>query len=71
MKETKLILKGATCPSCRFAIEKYARKLTAVSDIYIEPGDGSMTIFHEDGTNPVAEIQDLVRKLGYETQPVE
>ena len=66
MTETQLILKGATCPSCRFAIERYARKLKQVTDVSMDPGTGTITITHDDISNPAPEIQDLVRKLGYE-----
>lgn len=66
MKETKLILKGATCPSCRLAIEKYTRKLQEVVDISMDTGTGTLTIMHSESSNPATEVQELVRKLGYD-----
>jgi cation transport ATPase len=66
MKTAQLILKGATCPSCRLTIEKYARRLKEVSAVSMDSGTGILTITHDDGSNPAADVQDLVRKLGYE-----
>ena len=68
MKTTKLILKGATCPSCRLAIEKYTRKLQDVTDISMDTGSGTLTITHDDFSNPATEVREVVRKLGYDAE---
>jgi cation transport ATPase len=68
MKETRLILKGATCPSCRLAIEKYTRKLQEVEDISMDTAAGILTITHSEPSDPAAEVKELVRKLGYDAE---
>ncbi len=70
-KTATLQLTGATCPSCRFAIQHVGRKISGVENIQINPVDDIITLEYSGDETSVLEIQKLVKQLGYHAEWVE
>lgn len=63
----KLTLLGATCPSCAHAIRHAGRRLEGVRDIEIDPVSKELSLEYEGDDTPVIKIQELIRRLGYDS----
>ncbi len=65
---TTLRSQDLTCPSCIAKIEKGLQGLDGVSTAKVQFNSGRIEVEYDESQTSVAAIQDLVRKLGYETE---
>lgn len=65
---TTLRSQDLTCPSCITKIEKGLQGLDGVSTANVQFNSGRIKVEYDESQTSVAVIQDLVRKLGYETE---
>ncbi|MGM0432651.1 MAG: cation transporter [Spirochaetota bacterium] len=66
-----LHLKGATCASCAYTIEKVGRKMDGVEDIRVNSGLSQVEVTvsqpdEEKQTEILENIRSVVRKIGYD-----
>jgi copper chaperone CopZ len=71
-----LNLKGATCASCAYTIEKTGRKLDGVEEVYVDVVDKKVNVtFSESQVEKQDEvlktIQKVIQKLGYDADIIE
>jgi cation transport ATPase len=71
-----LDLKGATCASCAYTIERTGRKLDGVEDVHVDAADAKVEVTfseHEaDKQREVLEkIQKVIQLLGYDADITE
>lgn len=71
-----LDLKGATCASCAFTIERTGRKLDGVEDVHVDAADSKVEVtFTESHAEKQREalkrIQKVIKLLGYDSDILE
>ncbi len=67
LRTEKLTLLGATCPSCAHAIRHAGRRLEGVRAIEIDPVSKELSLEYEGNDEPVKKIQEIIRRLGYDS----
>jgi copper chaperone CopZ len=67
LRTEKLTLLGATCPSCSHAIRHAGRRLEGVRNIEIDPVSKELSLEYEGDDTPVEKIQEIIRRLGYDS----
>ena len=71
IRHARLSLRGATCASCAFTIEHYARKLDDIQDIRVDASQESIFIDYTGHERVLDEITGLVSKIGYNAEVIE
>lgn len=61
-----LDLQGATCTSCKFAIEHYGKRLEGLSDIHVDAPANKIYVEYDGDETILDSIIWVVRKIGYD-----
>ncbi len=64
-KKAVLDLEGGTCTSCSIAIEHFGRKLTGVSEIYVDRGSSTIQLQYDGDPGTIDKIVGMVERIGY------
>ncbi len=66
VKTAILDLEGADCASCAYAIEHTGRKVSGVSDVYVDINAGQARVEYAGDRSSLERITKIVRSLGYD-----
>ncbi|TVQ28062.1 MAG: heavy-metal-associated domain-containing protein [Spirochaetaceae bacterium] len=59
-------LVGAKCTSCAITIEHVGRKISGISDIFVDRGTSTIQIEYDGNREALEKVCQLVDKIGYE-----
>ena len=65
-KTAVLDLSGATCGSCVYTIEHVGRKISGISDVFVDVPTQKIYVEYNGDTTTLDSVVNLVRKLGYD-----
>jgi Cu+-exporting ATPase len=61
-----LDVKGATCPSCAFTIERAGRRVAGVRDVRVDVNAHEIRVQYDGNPEALRGIETIVSRLGYE-----
>ncbi len=61
-----LDLQGGTCTSCTITIEHVGRRITGVTDIFVDRGTSTIQVEYDGNHEVLEKIVGLVDRIGYE-----
>lgn len=64
-KKAILDLEGGTCTSCSIAIEHYGKRLSGVSEIFVDRGTSTIQLEYNGDPGTIEKIVDMVDRIGY------
>lgn len=65
-KHAVLILHGATCTSCTFAVEHFGERLNGIEDIWVDKEHSCIRVDYNGDVSLLEQICEFVKKIGYE-----
>jgi Cu+-exporting ATPase len=63
-----LDLKGASCPSCAFTIERAGRRVAGVRDVRVDVTSREIRVEYDGNPQALRGIESIVSRLGYEAK---
>lgn len=63
-----LDVKGATCPSCAFTIERAGRRVAGVREVRVDVNTHEIRVEYDGNPDALRGIEAIVSRLGYEAK---
>lgn len=63
-----LDVKGATCPSCAFTIERAGRRVKGVREVRVDVTAHEIRVQYDGNPEALLGIESIVSRLGYEAK---
>jgi copper chaperone CopZ len=63
-----LDLKGASCPSCAFTIERAGRRVAGVRDVRVDVATHEIRVQYDGNPEALRGIEAIVSRLGYQAE---